>query len=75
LSNQEPFSPSVFVDVNNDNFVSPIDALMVINFLNKNGNGEGEAQFVEPLESYPLAWPIDDLLELLAKDQSRSRVA
>ena len=33
-----------FLDVNGDNFVVPFDALLVINFLNENGFGEGEGE-------------------------------
>jgi len=36
--------PPPFYDVNGDHFVSPIDALLVINYLNARGNGEGDGE-------------------------------
>ena len=38
-----PAVPPPFLDVNGDNQISPIDALLVINYLNQFGSGEGEA--------------------------------
>ncbi len=37
------FEPPPYYDVNGDGFVSPIDALLVIDYLNR-GSGEGEAE-------------------------------
>ena len=36
------FIPPPFIDVNGDSNVSPIDVLLVINYLNARANGEGE---------------------------------
>ncbi|MFO0904160.1 MAG: dockerin type I domain-containing protein [Pirellulales bacterium] len=36
-----------FIDVNGDGFVTPLDALLVINLINTGGGGEGEAASVD----------------------------
>jgi hypothetical protein len=45
------FKPPPYVDVNGDNVVSPVDALIAINYINhagSSGAGEAEGKFVTP---------------------------
>jgi hypothetical protein len=51
-----PVDVAPFLDVNGDRFLSPLDVLMVINFINRfgGGGGEGEASpLIEQEESVP----------------------
>ncbi len=48
------FEPPPYVDVNGDGYVSPIDALLVIDYLN-GGSGEGEGEAEGEAGSYGLA--------------------
>jgi hypothetical protein len=57
-------APNYFFDVNGDGFVSPIDALLVINQLNDNA----AANLIAPLSSGNLESTID--AGLLARDES-----
>ena len=41
-------TPSVYFDTNGDNAVAPLDALLVINFLNQPAVGEGEPGLAIP---------------------------
>jgi len=59
-------SPFGYLDVNGDDFVFPNDALEVINIINANPEGEGEAsQVPATLHTQPFS---SDLLALLALD-------
>lgn len=61
-------NPSRQLDVNNDTFLSPIDALLVINHLNNPANSSRVGERVNPLDSYldtngdDFVSPIDVLL-------------
>jgi hypothetical protein len=58
---QEPDVPPPYYDVNGDGWLSPNDALLVINWLYRNGLGEGEpvAASRDPLKS-PVSAPLVD---------------
>lgn len=53
-------------DVDNDNFVSPLDALVIINFLNSQSNGQGEGERVST--SVPMEFIDDYFSNLTRKD-------
>ena len=53
-------APPLFLDVSGDDFLNPLDAVLVVNFLNAGGVGEGEAELPEgPPRAYDFAhfWP------------------
>jgi hypothetical protein len=57
--------PTFYFDTNGDRFVTPQDALVVINLLNRQGGGEGEASrsdsllgYVLPSQSVPVLLPL-----------------
>jgi hypothetical protein len=80
LSLQTPFNPSRYIDTDNDAFLSPLDVLVVVNFLNSRGSGEGEGAGAgadtasdlsnEPMSSYGY-WP-EDIQELTLGNKKRA---
>ena len=41
-------TPRIYLDVDEDQFASPLDVILVINYLNRNSNSEGEGISKEP---------------------------
>ena len=60
-------SPPPYLDVDSDNFVSPLDVLVVINFLNAQNNGQGEGESANT--AVPIEF-IDDYFSALARNSS-----
>ena len=65
---EPPDAPAPFLDVDGDGVTSPLDALIVINWLNEDlVGGEGEGLLIQPLSDLQEA--IDELAELLFEER------
>jgi hypothetical protein len=65
-------SPPPYVDVSQDNYIAPIDALLVINYINAHGppgGGEGESETA----TFDLHAVNDELLTVDVASQSKQR--
>jgi hypothetical protein len=65
----------MFIDVNGDGFLSPIDVLQVINAINRPGEGEGEAApaVTEVAAELDSSLELAGAIDLLAQDIQKRR--